>query len=150
VKLRTAIESSDALGRLSDLRAWLAPWRREVVDHVARNVLGETIARNPVDTGRSRSAWVAGLEHLGGIAPPGWHGDTPNTAAIAEGAAAADVAQPESRHASEAIVTSGVEYVRYLEYGTRSMSPFAMVGRSLADASRHLVGALGRLLAPRG
>ena len=112
--------------------------RRDLSRRLMREVLRQTILRNPVDTARSRAAWVASLEQLGGTAPPGWRGPEPSASAIDEGRGLQELTESQTHGETEIEARSGVSYVPYLEYGTRKMAPFAMVRRSLAEMAGRL------------
>ena len=139
------LDVASARDRLSRAHDRIPQWRRALVERVAREALARTIPANPVDTARSRSAWVAALEQLGGAPPPGWQGAQPDAAAIAEGRDLGSVARSESSDVTDIQITSGVDYVTYLEYGTRRMSPFAMAHRGLYEV-RALLPALAPAL----
>jgi len=117
------------LGWIRDVRTPRA--RRRLTRRVSRMVLRETVQRNPVDTGR---AWVESLEQLGGSAPAGWEGSHPESDAIAEGRGRSRVVESGERHLSEVAAVSGVDYINYLEFGTRKMSPVQMVLQRLLGA----------------
>lgn len=139
ISLSVEVDAGRAIERLDRLRARRLPeWRRQLTESISREVLRRTIAHNPVDTGRSRSAWVTGLAQLGGTAPPGWKGPHPEPAAVSEGTELASVSQTESATQNEVRVSSGVDYVNFLEFGTRRTAPVEMVGQSLAEAGDFL------------
>jgi len=140
------IDSRAVRERLVELQQRRTPrWRRRLSEHVAREVLSRTIRKNPVETGRSRSAWAAALERLGGVPPAGWQGGAADRGAIGEGAGANSVAVVDAGSSTEIVVENGVEYVAYLEYGTRKMSAFQMARRSLGEAGAILAGNVPRL-----
>lgn len=140
ITLSVDVDAGRVVERLDRLRTTRLPeWRRQLAESISREVLRRTIAHNPVDTGRSRSAWVAGLARLGGAAPPGWKGPHPDQTAVSEGTERVSVSQSESATHSEVRVSNGVDYVNFLEFGARQTAPFEMVGRSLAEA-RELIG----------
>jgi hypothetical protein len=134
--------ADDELKRLAHAR--LPGIRRDVVEHTARHALYETIAGNPVDTARSRAAWVASLERLGGTPPADWRG--PHPTAEQEGRAQGDLSLRHDRDVTEISAGNAVEYVPFLEYGTSRISPFSMVRRALAKARHHLVDQLQRAM----
>jgi hypothetical protein len=105
--------------------------RRDMVEEALRQTLGDTIRVNPVDTGRSRAAWVSALRQLGASPPDGWQGSHPDAGAISQGAGRGllEIADEESRSAASAV--NAVDYVGYLEYGTSRMAPFAMARQAL-------------------
>lgn len=105
---------------------------------VARDVLQRTILRNPVDTGRSRSAWAAALRQLGGTPPAAWQGSSPDSDALADGAKRFSLNVNNTATRSEVAITNGVDYVVFLEFGTRSISPLRMVERSLTEVRDRL------------
>lgn len=115
--------------------------RLEMVEEAARLALTETIRANPVDTARSRAAWVASLEQLGGVPPADWRG--PHPTADDEGRGQAMLTQQHERDVTEIVAGNLVEYVPFLEYGTSRMRPFGMVRRALGRL-RPLVAALFR------
>jgi hypothetical protein len=142
LRITIELDSASVERRLESLRSHDIPrWRRRLGEHVAREVLRRTISRNPVETARARSAWVEALGRLGGTPPAGWQGGEPDGSAVAEGARLQAVERADAKSRSEIAVTSGVEYVVYLEYGTRNMAARRMVRRSLGDAGEILAGA---------
>ena len=112
--------------------------RRDLVRDAMREALSQVVRLNPVETGRSRAAWVRTLEQMGGEAPQGWRGPRANGAAIAEGSGAAAVEQADEESLTTAAATSSVKYVRYLEYGTSKMGAFAMVRRALLGVQQQV------------
>ncbi|HWL09536.1 MAG TPA: hypothetical protein VNQ76_14095 [Planctomicrobium sp.] len=96
------------------------------------------ITENPVETGRSRAAWVEALQQLGGIPPAGWEGSHPT--AIDDGRQKGNGTLVDGTAFTQATASNGVDYVRYLEYGTSRISPFAMVRRSLQRQREQLAG----------
>ena len=109
--------------------------RREAVQAGMVAALRATIEANPVDTGRSRAAWVTALEALGGTPPLGWAGEKPVASAMDEGAAAGQVQREESTDQSSIAVANTVRYVVLLELGGRGQPPRRMVATGL-DAAR--------------
>ena len=131
--------------RLAELRdRRLDAWRAELADRLIRRALELTIAGNPVDTARSRAAWVKALAASGGTAPPGWRGSRSERGAIAEGTARGSLARAETPGRSLRAATNAVEYINFLEHGTSGMQPVHMVRRALVQ----LRGELARLLPP--
>lgn len=110
--------------------------RRELVQDASREALSQTIRLNPVETGRSRAAWVAALRQLGGEAPPGQEGG--NAAAMAEGSGLGAAEMRDEDPRTEATAVSRVRYIGYLEYGTSKMAAFAMVRRALAGVQQRV------------
>lgn len=131
--MRVTFEIDDDVSdRLEELAAVDLPEaRREMVDEAIRAALRDTVEFNPVDTGRSRSAWVAALAQLGGAPPAGWRGPKPQAGAIAEGASLGAAEAYDETDRSERAASNAVRYVPFLEYGTSRMSPFAMARRAL-------------------
>ncbi|MCA9053859.1 MAG: hypothetical protein KDA75_08480 [Planctomycetaceae bacterium] len=125
------------------LGAPLADGRRTAVESTARDALADTIRLNPVDTARSRAAWVDALERLGGTPPAGWQG--PQGDGEAEGRAAATLVKDHDRDQSLVSATNAVGYVGFLEYGTSRSRAFAMVRRSLLLARERLLQRLRRI-----
>ena len=144
--LRLEVTMDDELTpRLERLvRQRLAAARNAVVQQAAERVLADTIFANPVDTARSRAAWVAALEQLGGTPPAQWRGESPT--AEAEGRALGTGTRQEDRDTTEIRATNDVEYVPFLEYGTRQMAPVGMVRRSLSGVRSLLTQLLRRAL----
>jgi hypothetical protein len=145
------VDARRAREALLDLRRRRVPrWRRRLTEHVAREVLRRTIQKNPVETGRARSAWAAALEQLGGVPPAGWQGGQADRGAISEGADAQSTTVVDSAENTQIAVENGVEYVVYLEYGTRKMSAFHMAQQSLAEAPAIVAGDVPRLFEEGG
>jgi hypothetical protein len=134
--------ATDELQRLADHR--LPDLRRDVIEETARHALAETIAGNPVDTARSRAAWVASLEQLGGAPPAGWLG--PHSSADDEGRTHGELSHHHDRDVTEILATNSVDYVPHLEYGTSRLRPFRMARRALAQARQRLLDTLRRAL----
>lgn len=137
LNIRTEIDSTAATERLDKLRTKDVPdHRQQLTRNVMREVLRRTIARHPVDTGRSRAAWSAALTQLGGTPPAGRPGN--DAEAIAEGTESVEVTQTHTPTASQIEVTNEVDYEPLLEFGTRNMSPFHMVERAITDTRQNL------------
>jgi len=111
--------------------------RADLVREAMIQALQRVIERNPVDTARSRAAWVNALEELGGIAPAGWEG--PHPTAVEQGRSLSELNWNEETSRSRISVTNGVDYVSDLEYGTSRKSPFAMVRTALIQVARQTV-----------
>lgn len=110
--------------------------RTQLVREAMINTLQATIERNPVDTARSRAAWVSSLEELGGTPPAGWEGPHP-TAADA-GRQLGDLSLNDSGQISEARAVNAVSYISFLEYGSSGRSPKAMVRGALQQVAGRL------------
>ncbi|MEZ6056547.1 MAG: hypothetical protein R3C01_07570 [Planctomycetaceae bacterium] len=110
--------------------------RKRLVEAILANVLTEVIEFNPVDSARSRAAWVNSLEQLGVPAPPSWQGDNPT--AIAEGRRLGELLRTDSLDITERTAENSVDYVRYLEYGNSRQAPHSMVQRALHHRRQHL------------
>ncbi len=120
----------DAAERIRDLAsAPLASARRELIHQAGIQCLQAIVEANPVETGRSRSAWVAALEQLGGSAPAG--GEADGTVGVSEGRGQGQAELADDGQISHVKASNQVSYVPYLEYGTSKMAPFAMVRKSL-------------------
>ena len=141
IEIQIDDEVSPAVRRF--LGASLATGRRNAVEAAARDALADTIRFNPVDTARSRAAWVDCLERLGGTPPAGWQG--PQGDGESEGRASAILVKEDDRDLSLVSATNAVGYVGLLEYGTSRMRAFAMVRRSLLLARGRLLERLRTL-----
>lgn len=132
--MQLTIEIDDQVSaRLQELaESDLPESRRRLVQDATREALQRTIEMNPVDTGRSRAAWVAALTQAGGSPPPGWRGPHPQGGAIAQGASLGGLEPSDEGDTTSLTARNQVQYVAFLEYGTSRMSPFAMVRRALA------------------
>jgi hypothetical protein len=137
IEIQVVNAASPALRSLA--KEGVSDARRRMVDQGMSAALASTIRLNPVRTGRSRAAWSAALEHLGG---------TPSRMELsgpaAEGAAKGSLSREDGERTTAVSATNAVSYVPFLEYGTSKMSPFAMVRRSLAVVQR-LIGGWFRL-----
>lgn len=138
IDVSLADTASPALREL--VRRTLPERRRTAVEATLADALADTIQTNPVDTARSRAAWVTSLEQLGGRPSAGWQGPQPT--GEAEGRSAGALARQHDRDSSSAAATNAVAYVPFLEYGTSRMGPFAMVRRSLQLARDRLLARL--------
>ena len=135
MRLKVTFEKSSLLNALrSHQKQGIPECRKRLVERLMRVAVQKIIMKNPVDTGRSRSSWVAALKQLGGVPIAGWEGETPDNSAISEGAASSSVTPTETKTATEIRVTSGVNYILFLEYGTSKMAPFQMVRQGILAA----------------
>lgn len=145
--LTVELDDAAVRERLSGLRDTVIPEvRHAAVRDEMLSALEVVVQANPVDTGRSRSAWVHGIEQLGGAAPADWAGGQATLGALGEGAAAAFVTVDESPQTSAIAVENGVPYIAFLEYGTRGQPPRSMVRRGIQSALQGLVDRLRRAL----
>lgn len=145
MRLRLTPHLQPFLDRLHVLQRTLPARRQTLTQQLAQQVLHQTIQTNPVDTARSRAAWVAPLEQLGGTPPQNWQGPHPNPTAIREGAAASSLTQTQTDHTTTLTVSNSVAYINYLEYGTRQSPPQAMLRRSLNTILHNLAPSLTNL-----
>jgi len=137
--MRFIVESENLKAELKHYRHQTVPVnRRKLSADISRQVLEEVVQRNPVETGRSRAAWMVSLQELGGVPPLGWQGTDTNSEALSEGREKSGLSSSENKHQSEVRASNSVPYVPFLEYGTRKMSAFAMVRRSLAYVKSRL------------
>jgi len=114
----------------------LLAYRREAyVRKIAQQVLERTIARHPVETARSRAAWVKSLIDLGGTPPPGWQGSNASGRAVEEGLAAGKISENDEGDATEIKIINRVPYAGHLEYGTSDTPEFAMLRGALAETA---------------
>jgi len=95
-------------------------FRKRFVTQVLDETLQRVIDRHPVETGRARNAWQIARQqlHEGGVSVDSADGDARFR---------------EERHLSIAAATNRVNYVVFLEEGTRQMRPRHLVDRSLAE-----------------
>lgn len=140
IKLQWHNDASPRLRRLRSTR--LPAVRREAVEETFRELLSETIRLNPVETSRSRAAWAAALEQMGGMPPAGWQG--PHPTGESEGRGLGALHRQDGGDVTDLAATNGVRYVPFLEYGTRRMAPFGMVRRAVSRARRLLLERLRR------
>lgn len=138
MRLRFEVEdrASERLESMS--RRELTDARKRLIEQTMQQALTETLRGNPVDTGRSRSAWARALRLAGGEIPADWRGPHPNLGAIAEGAALGSTTKADDASTTTLSARNSVRYVGFLEYGTRRMAPFAMARRALAVVQRQL------------
>lgn len=136
VSLRVEDRASERFRELAERD--LPESRRELVRDAMRETLSQVVRLNPVETGRSRAAWVRALEQMGGEAPQGWKGPRANGAAVSEGSRAAAVQQADEDSLTTAAATNSVKYVKYLEYGTSKMGAFAMTRRALLGVQQQV------------
>lgn len=100
-----------------------------------RETLPIVIENTPVDTGRTRRAWRTALGQLDGAAGDGPGGSSAgNDTHRNEG----HLSRSDGEHQTEIAAGNSVPYVRYLEYGTSKMAPFAMVRRALRRISQRI------------
>ena len=108
--------------------------RQSCMQLLARRILKQIILRNPVETARSRAAWVNALAEMGAVPPAGWQGDVAEQAAIQEGTAHGSATEIQTAEQTEITATNRVDYIPFLEYGTGQTAAFQMVQQSLRQA----------------
>jgi hypothetical protein len=145
MRLHITANLQPLLDRLRALQRTLPARRQALTRPLAQQVLQQTIQSNPVDTARSRAAWVAPLEQLGGTPPQNWQGPHPNPTAIKEGANAGTLTQSQTDHVTSLAISNAVPYIAYLEYGTRQAAPQSMLRRSLTALIHTLQSTLTNL-----
>ncbi|WP_437194551.1 hypothetical protein [Planctomicrobium sp. SH527] len=135
--------TGDAAERIRELASeQLATSRDKMVQDASIASLQAIITATPVDTARTRSAWVQALEQLGGTPPAGWEGPHPTEAEA--GRRQGQLSRTSGDSQSSVVATNSVSYVNYLEYGTSRRAPFAMVRRGLQNV-KSLVALMFRL-----
>lgn len=126
-----AVDAAGLLRALGDLRRRRAArFRSRLVRETAREVLVHIVDRQPNETGRARRAWQAALAALSGEG-------------LGSQETEGDAELVERITTTTVRIVNRVDYVRYVEYGTRRLAPRSMVRRSLAGT-----GAILSRLAP--
>lgn len=121
IALRFQPDSRRLQEALNVLRKRRTPrYRQRLAQRVLEQVVERVIARHPVETGRARDAWMQGIDQIR-------TGSNENT-----NDARSDRTEEADRTSVE--VTNEVDYVVYLENGTRKMEPRRMVGRAVAES----------------
>lgn len=133
MRLQITSNIQPILDHIRTLQRTLPGRRQALAQQLAQSVLQQTILANPVDTARSRAAWVNLLEQLGGTPTQNWQGPHPNPTAIREGANAATLTRTQTDNTSTLTISNAVPYIAWLEYGTRQTPPASMLRRSLAN-----------------
>ncbi|WP_437186941.1 hypothetical protein SH668x_000312 [Planctomicrobium sp. SH668] len=129
--------TGDAPERIRELAQQSASEARErLIEDAMALTLTSVIMRNPVDTARSRAAWVQSLEELGRVPPAGWEG--PHPIAVSEGRRLGTLKKMDSTDVTQINATNSVDYVRFLEYGSSRTAPFAMVRAALQRITHSL------------
>ena len=90
---------------------------------IAFEFISRVIAKNPVDTGRSRAGWFSYLLANGQPAPAA--GSDPK--AIAEGIAAGSFQERFTRSEQFIILVNAVDYIVILEFGGSDQAPAGMM-----------------------
>lgn len=145
LRLQITTNLQSLLQRLQRQQQSLPQRREQLLASVAQSILAETIQQNPVDTGRSRAAWVAPLEQLGGTPPQGWPGPHPNEKALQEGQQAGSLERQQTESTTDLQVTNAIDYIAYLEYGTEKTAPQSMLRKAINKALQTLGNQLTRL-----
>ncbi len=130
----------DTVARLRD--DILPEARQSAVQGAMQAGLAAAIEATPVDTARSRAAWAAALQELGGEPPAGWTGSHPSDDAINEGAALGAVSHLETVSTTELRVENGVPYLPLVEYGTHGQPPRNIVRAGLTAAQSTILNEL--------
>jgi len=134
MKLDIEWETGPAQEWLRDWKGQLRERRRELVRRLSNQTLQGVVQANPVETGRSRAAWVAAGEQLEMQAPGGWQGN--DAEAMRSGAAQGQGAERETEFSTEISLSNSVAYVPILEYGSAQMNPRAMGRRTLQQTQQ--------------
>ena len=134
-------EATPAIRRF--LGVTLPQRRREAVEKSLQEALVKVVELNPVETARSRAAWVNSLEQLEGSPPANWQG--PHPSGEGEGRAAGELVRQHSTDQSAATAANHIPYARLLEYGTSHMRPFAMVRRALQQVRERTLNRLRQM-----
>lgn len=122
ISLSIQLESGPIEESLSDLQKRRTPrFRQQLTTRVLEQIVERVAARHPVETGRARAAWIDAVSQIRN----GMGGNSKD--------ARADQTDEADRTTAE--VTNEVDYVVFLENGTRRMQPRHMVGRAMAEAS---------------
>jgi len=118
IRLNYQFDQQSLENKLTEIRNFGASnFRRRLVQEVLKRTVQRVIDRHPVETGRARDAWGNALLQVG----------TDGTSNSLHG-----------RDHTSAQVTNEVDYVVFLEKGTRRMRPHLMVSRSLAEVPLYL------------
>jgi len=121
IELRVRVDGSLLQESLEDLRKRRTPrFRQKLTQRVLEQVVERVVARHPVETGRARDAWLSALSQI----RSGTSGNSKD--------ARSDRTDERDRTSVE--VTNEIDYVVYLENGTRRMHPFHMVGRAMSES----------------
>jgi hypothetical protein len=121
IELEMQIEKTLLQESLEDLQQRRTPrFRQRLTQRVLEQVVDRVVARHPVETGRARDAWLSAASQT----RTGTSGNTND--------AQSDRTEDADRTSVEA--TNEVDYVVYLENGTRRMRPFHIVRRALAES----------------
>ena len=115
---------------------------------IGLDLLQQIIAKNPVDTGRSRAGWYFAQTGLLGLLGQGPR-RTPASAAEREGFAQGKLVT-QLRGARKWIeITNAVAYILPLEYGWSAQAPYGMVRISMQLITRsvpkHILGELAEM-----
>lgn len=110
--------------------------RHEFIRRCMIQVLKKTVENNPVNTGRSRAAWVESLEQLGGKPHEGWQGAT--GLGVPEGRFLSFLDQHDGQDESSFLAVNAVFYTVFLEYGTEGRPTYQMAGRAIANLVNEL------------
>ena len=129
---RADAQYSRTAARRTHLRLRHTRVRRRLVKGTLLRVVDQVIARHPVDTGRSRDAWIDAANQL-------WDGSVD---ADSEGHAM----QREEKVQTTMEVTNEVDYVVFLEEGTRKLQGRQMVSRSLVEGPGYLLQIIGQCI----
>jgi len=107
----------------------------KAIRKIALDLLTRTVLKNPVATGRSRSAWSVSMKGLGGS----WHDEGNDPVAIAKGKTEGSF-ENRLKGTNKKYVTliNGVYYILHLEYGSSGQAPAGMVRVSMREMTGKL------------
>ena len=106
---------------------------------LAVDATNRVIKRTPVDQGRARASWspIMTANHV----PVKIDGPEVNASAIRQGVSEGEFSQKRTPAGFGIVVTSGVPYIRRLEYGYSEKAPSGMVRISLFELMQSGAGA---------
>ena len=122
ITLSIQIESGPIQESLDDLQHQTVPrFRQQLAHGVMERIVDRVVARHPVETGRAREAWISAANQI--------------RDGRGESSKDARSRQTDDTDHTAVEVTNEVDYVVFLENGTRRMRPRNLVGRAMAEAS---------------
>lgn len=122
LSFRIQLDSRPLQEALSNLQKRRTPrFRQQLTARVLEQIVERVVAHHPVETGRARAAWIDAVSQIRN----GTGGNSQDSRAN----------RTDEADRSTVEVTNEVDYVVFLENGTRRMQPRHMVGRAMSEAS---------------
>lgn len=140
----TAASAQGVSDAISDYVASIAAGKTNVVRVVSLKVVAAVQKATPVDTGRARAGWNAGVRAVGGN-PTVSRRKSVTALGVALGNTEGRGTLTVTEKRTEFVAQNGVRYTPFLEAGASPQAPYGFVRRILDDHADDLIEATKRI-----